>query len=739
MLKRRFAISAVAAIALGVAPVLVAHAGPGTPKQDGYLEVDIDGFPALDVSGATAPSGLAPDNHGGLWVGTTPGALHMAVSGDQMRTVTGAGAVTAAATDQADHAFVSYAGSQTVTELSASGAVLNTFPAGADVVGLAFDPNNPDYGTSVLYVLASNNAVSVLDTAFNVLSGWWTRAAQSIAVAPSHDVYIGTSANGIVRRYTDAGFPLDTFKVVDSTGVVGSPRGLAIDSQGTIYVADPSNDRIVEFSTPAGSYLGEFGDSNQAPSGQPPIQPGTFDGPTSLAVDCLGRLWVLDENSTSHTARILRFSAVAAPTGSCGAETATSAVSDDQAGFIAVDAADDVYTSTYGVLKKFDKNGSLITTWGNPTTLEADGTQPTGSWGYVRGLAASPSGEVYVTSYLFINSAGTNTFHGVPSIMEYRSAGTFVQQIHQVSGSVAFNDPRAITVRSCSCASNGHIFVSDANAVDPNVQEFAPGTPWTFVRHYALHKRASSTNSPVPLSLGFDPSGNLLVSIHQAVAIGGISGAVQLDGAIEKFDTSTGSWLGDIEVPLNPPNNNAPQSFVVASNGSMFYGMFQSIPFENGPTGAILSVGSTGIVARMIENPTFNAYSAPRLARDCAGRVYATDTAVSRYVVLKFSSLACRVLPTAITGGVKSKTSTSITVNAQSNPEAQVTKVRVLYGLTTSYGQATAWVTLPSDNITLTTAIAFSGLLSGHTYHYKVQATNLSGTANGVDQTATTS
>jgi hypothetical protein len=83
-------------------------------------------------------------------------------------------------------------------------------------------------------------------------------------------------------------------------------------------------------------------------------------------------------------------------------------------------------------------------------------------------------------------------------------------------------------------------------------------------------------------------------------------------------------------------------------------------------------------------------------------------------------------------------TKTSVTVTAASNPSAQVTKMRVLYGPTTRYGKSTVWLTLPSDNVVQTRAFLLGGLLSAHTYHYRVQVQNASGTVSGADRTART-
>ncbi|MGM0599999.1 MAG: IPT/TIG domain-containing protein [Candidatus Rifleibacteriota bacterium] len=81
----------------------------------------------------------------------------------------------------------------------------------------------------------------------------------------------------------------------NSDGQVYAPRGLAIDSQGMLYVADAGNSRIQIFDTSTDSYfnqLGSYGSGN-----------GQFNAPSGIAIDSTFNLYVADANN--H--RIQRF------------------------------------------------------------------------------------------------------------------------------------------------------------------------------------------------------------------------------------------------------------------------------------------------------------------------------------------------------------------------------------------------------------------------------------------------
>jgi hypothetical protein len=96
-------------------------------------------------------------------------------------------------------------------------------------------------------------------------------------------------------------------------------------------------------------------------------------------------------------------------------------------------------------------------------------------------------------------------------------------------------------------------------------------------------------------------------------------------------------------------------------------------------------------------------------------------------------------VPAAITGPVTSVGPTVATVTGTVNPNGQATTWYVDYGTSTSYGTKTPSVSAGSGTANTGVSANLTGLSPGTTYHYRVVATNSSGTARGADGIFTTS
>jgi DNA-binding beta-propeller fold protein YncE len=130
-------------------------------------------------------------------------------------------------------------------------------------------------------------------------------------------------------------------------GQFESPRGIAIDGAGNIFVADTSNGRIEKFS-PSGVFTSSIGTRGKGH--------GQFGEPNGLAIDRFGNIYVAE--ASNHRVQKL------APDGTFIAEWAPGFYGPRR---IAIGPDDSIYVVDQGRTRivKFSLNGRVLTTWGN--------------------------------------------------------------------------------------------------------------------------------------------------------------------------------------------------------------------------------------------------------------------------------------------------------------------------------------------------------------------------------------
>ena len=108
---------------------------------------------------------------------------------------------------------------------------------------------------------------------------------------------------------------------------------------------------------------------------------------------------------------------------------------------------------------------------------------------------------------------------------------------------------------------------------------------------------------------------------------------------------------------------------------------------------------------------------------------------------LQLSTVYTPVAPAVTTTAPSNVQETQATFNGSVNPNATDTHYFFQYGATTGYGSSAPVPPGPevgSGGAVVPASTTVSGLLAGHTYHYRIEATNAAGTSYGSDQTFTT-
>jgi len=216
-----------------------------------------------------------------------------------------------------------------------------------------------------------------------------------------------------------------------ASGQFQTPRGIAVDNSGNVYVADTFT-RVQKFNS-SGTFISQFG--------VPGVVNGGFVTPFKVATDSAGNVYVSDSDSTA--ARVQKFN-------SSGVFQFVVGGFLNSATGIAVDSADNFYVGDQGNhrIRKFSSAGVLITSWGSSGTGDNQFDSP-------MGLAIDASDNVYV-----VDSANNR-------VQKFTSTGTFITKWGTAgAGNGEFNGPLGIAVDS-----TGTVYVADTN--NNRIQKFS--------------------------------------------------------------------------------------------------------------------------------------------------------------------------------------------------------------------------------------------------------------------------
>ena len=109
-------------------------------------------------------------------------------------------------------------------------------------------------------------------------------AVRAVAVAPDGTVFAGDSATREIYRITAAGTPEPL-----TSGAIGIPADIAIDSRGRLFVSDLETQRVWRI-------------DSDAPT--KPVEVATLAGPRGLFVDDQDRLWVVAASGEAPLVRV---------------------------------------------------------------------------------------------------------------------------------------------------------------------------------------------------------------------------------------------------------------------------------------------------------------------------------------------------------------------------------------------------------------------------------------------------
>ena len=210
-----------------------------------------------------------------------------------------------------------------------------------------------------------------------------------VAVASDGSVYVASDDH--IQNFTSAGqfigrwgaslsTQIRTFGGVGADGQFSGPEGVAVASDGSVYVADRANHRIQKL-TSEGVFIRKWG-TEGAGNGQ-------FQNPVSVAVASDGSVYVADASNN----RIQKFTSAGVFVSKWGTE----GTGDGQISLpfgVAVASDGSVYVSDAGNsrIQQFTPEGVFVSKWGTEGTGDGQFFVPIG-------VAVASDGSVYVVDY----------------------------------------------------------------------------------------------------------------------------------------------------------------------------------------------------------------------------------------------------------------------------------------------------------------------------------------------------
>lgn len=299
---------------------------------------------------------------------------------------------------------------------------------------------------AVLLLCWSSATYAQLDTPW-LVNRWGTCCTgdgrffnpRGVAVDLDGNLYVADTFNYRIQKFDRTGAFLTKWGVNGTTGdgEFSYPSGVAVDAAGHVFVADTFNDRIQKFDGD-GVFLTKWGASGNGES--------EFQRPQGVAVDAAGNVYVAD----TFNDRIQKFTGEGVFLTNWGGSGTAEGEFRSPHG-VAADGGEHVYVSDQNDrIQKFTTDGAFVTTWGTTGTGHGQFQSP-------QGVATDAAGNIYVA----------DTFND--RVQKFDGSGEFLTTWGITgTGSAQFLSPQGVAADA-----DGNLYVADQKS-NNRIQKFAP-------------------------------------------------------------------------------------------------------------------------------------------------------------------------------------------------------------------------------------------------------------------------
>jgi serine/threonine protein kinase/streptogramin lyase len=408
-----------------------------------------------------------------------------------------------------------------------------------------------------------------------------------LALDSQGDIYVCDTGSNTIRELSPSGNPLAVWPAPGSGLTLSSPTGVAVDSKRNVYIADSINNRVVELSA-SGRLVRQW---QAQPGGNPATASGALPEVSALAIDPHGDVYTI--NAAAN--RVEKYSSEGRFLGQWAAPSAVFLANLT----LAADAFGNVWVADpdHYRVDRFSSTGKLLSTFG------ASGPGA-GQFDIIHQIATDSQGHVFVgDSYA---TGGT----GIGRVQEFSQQGKLLAtwgNLHTIPG--LLSTPNGLAVDS-----RGDLYVSDPE--HSAVKKLAPAGGTTLASWDGTRPPGASTLHR-PLGITVDPQGHVYVSDTANARITRLS----LQGEPDRSWGFPGSGRGQLSGPWNLASDSRGNVYVADSGNGRIDAFSSSGAF-------IRSIGSTGSGPGNLQNPLGVAVGA-------GGNVYVADSGNAR--VIEFS------------------------------------------------------------------------------------------------------